>query len=74
MAYPQDGSIKTELLINGVWTDISTRVRGESRVVITRGRANEQGRVSSQRAEFTLNNRDGLFSNGNPLSPYYRTS
>ncbi len=71
MAYPTDSAIKTELLINGVWTDVSTRVRGEDKVSITRGRLNEQSRVTAQFCQLTLNNRDGLFSNSNPLSAYY---
>lgn len=62
---------KTEFLINGVWTDLSTRVRGESKIVLRRGRANEQGRVTAQTAQFTLNNRDGLLSNRNPNSIYF---
>jgi hypothetical protein len=73
MAYPATGSPKTELLIDGTWTDVSDRVRAETPygIDITRGRANEQARVSAQRATFNLNNRDGLFSNRNPLSTYY---
>lgn len=72
MVYPRDDSVKTEVLINGVWTDFSSKVRGESRVEITRGRADEQGRLSPQTARLTFNNKDNLLSNRNPLSPYYR--
>jgi hypothetical protein len=71
MAYPADGYPKTEFLINGTWVDVSSRVRYESGLQITRGRANEQGRVAPQTCSFTLNNRDGLFSNRNPSSTYF---
>jgi hypothetical protein len=71
VSFPTDSNVKTELLINGTWTDVSTRVRAERGATITRGRQNEQGRVSAVRAEFDLNNRNGDFSSRNPLSPYY---
>jgi hypothetical protein len=75
MAYP-DGTAWpiTELLINGTWTDYSTRNRatgGTQGVAITRGRQNEQGRVSPQTSTFQLNTADGLFSTRNPNSPLY---
>lgn len=71
MAYPSTGAPKTELLIGGAWTDISSRVRGEQAIAITRGTASEQARLAAQSAQFTLNNRDGLFTNDNPNSTYY---
>jgi hypothetical protein len=74
MAYPTTGNPTLEALIDGTWTDLSTRVRAENGlpgISITRGRANEQGRVSAQRADLTLNNGDGVLSNRNPLSPYF---
>lgn len=73
MAFPQDSlPIKQELLINGVWTDITTRTRGDAGVQITRGYSAEQAALSAASCTFTLNNRDGLFSNRNPTSAYYR--
>lgn len=74
MAYPADESPRVDLLINGTWTDVSGYVRaegGQPAIHITRGRANEQGRTAAQTCSFTLNNRDGRFSNRNPMSPYY---
>lgn len=62
---------KTELLINGVWTDFSSRPREAQKIIITRGRQNEQGQTTAQKCQTTLNNRDGVLSNRNPLSPYY---
>ncbi len=62
---------KTELLINNVWTDVSSYVRADGKINIRRGRANEQSSTTAQTAAFNLNNRDSRFSNRNPLSPYY---
>lgn len=60
-----------EALIDGTWTDISTRVRGEQKVVISRGRANEQSRTPAQSARLTLDNTDAFFSNRDPSSVNY---
>lgn len=72
MAFPQTVlGLKTEFKINGTWTDVSTYVRRDPGAEIQRGRANEQGRVTAQTCSLILNNRDGRFSNRNPLSPYF---
>lgn len=74
MAFPDTPlPIKNELLINGVWTDITSYTRGpdQSGVSITRGSSGEQTTLSAGTANFVLNNRDGRFSNRNPMSPYY---
>lgn len=73
MAFPADPlGIKGEMLINGTWTDVSTRLRESADVQITGGRSSEQGKITPSTCGFTLNNRDGLFSNDNPLSAYYQ--
>lgn len=69
--YGTGTSPKTEALINGTWTDISSRVRGEQKITITRGRQNAQQVTSAQTAQFSINNRDGLFTNRNPNSIYF---
>lgn len=69
--YGSGTSVKTELLIDNVWTDISTRPRAAQKAVIRRGRANEQGLVAAQTASLTLENIDGALSNRNPNSPLY---
>lgn len=61
----------TQLLINGTWTDVSSRPRASEKIIIKRGRQNEQGNVTAQTCQTTLNNRDGVLSNRNPNSPYY---
>lgn len=73
MAFPTDPlPIKQELLINGVWTDVTSRTRGSDEINITRGYTSEQANLSAAQCFFTLNNRDGLFSNRNPTSTYYK--
>jgi hypothetical protein len=71
VAYPATGNPKTELLINGTWTDVSSYVRADPGVTITRGRADEQSRTAAQTCSLWLNNRDGRFSNRNPGGAYY---
>src|SRR6188768_177959 len=63
--------IDTSMLINGTWTDVTSYVRAANGINIRGGRSSEQARISAAEANFTLNNRDGRFSNRNPLSPYY---
>jgi hypothetical protein len=63
----------TEWLIDGTWTDLSTRVRGDRAVDIQgRGRQNEQGTPSATTASVTMDNNDYALANRNPNSTYYR--
>jgi hypothetical protein len=73
MAYPQTNAPITEFLINGVWTDITATnsARADPGITITRGKSSEQGAVGPQTSTFTVNNRNGRFSNRNPNSIYY---
>lgn len=65
-------TVKNELLINGTWIDVTNKTRAENKVAINYGYQNEQGNaISPSSCTFTLNNRDGQFSNRNPLSPYF---
>lgn len=70
--YGDDEHPVIEALIDGTWTDVSARTRGEQRVTITRGRANEQTRTSPQRANLSFDNRDAFFSTRAPGSVNYR--
>jgi hypothetical protein len=75
MAFPQSAlPIKQELLIDGTWTDITSRTRLDGRVGITRGFSSEQVRanISPGSEQLTLNNRDYYFSNLSPSSANYR--
>lgn len=72
MAFPIDPlAVRQELLIDGTWTDITTRDREAQSITITRGFSGEQANVSAGSCEFTLDNRDGYLSNRNPNSPYF---
>lgn len=72
MAFPVSAlPIKAQMKINGTWTDVTSRVRNENDITITGGFAPEQTTLTPINIAFTLNNRDGLFTNDNPSSPYY---
>jgi hypothetical protein len=74
VGFPGTGYPVTELLIDGVWTDVSGYVLGQagtSGIAITRGGAEGQGSVSACTSSFQLDNRDGRFFNRNPSSTYY---
>jgi hypothetical protein len=63
-----------ELLIDGSWVDITQRVMvrdSNGQISITRGQTAEGQNPSPGSCSLELNNRDGLFSPGNPLSPWY---
>jgi len=60
-----------ELYIDGAWVDITSDVRYETGAAITRGRSDEQSRVTHSRCGFAINNRDGKYSPRNPSSEYY---
>ena len=70
-----DGNpVQVELLINGVWTDITSYVLtrdGSEKISITRGRRDWGAQTEQSTCSFQLNNRDGRFSPRNPTSPYY---
>lgn len=65
-----------EMLINGVWTDITDDCRLNSAdsgggIDITRGRPNEGSTAEPTGIDFTLNNLGGAYSPKNPNSIYY---
>lgn len=72
MVFPAD-NIATEFLIGGVWTDVTSSVRGEADIRISRGRSSQSSQARPSTMQFTLNDRvqPGLFNNRNPNSPYY---
>ena len=74
MSFPSDPlPITADLFINGAWVDVTSYVRGEGDIGIERSFRSEQGNtITTDVCNFTLNNRDGRFSNKNPLSPYYK--
>jgi hypothetical protein len=60
-----------ELLLNGVWTDVTARTYLRDRITITRGRQDQGARVDPGSCTITFNNKDGRFSPRNPTGPYY---
>lgn len=65
---------REELLIGGLWTDISSFVHmspGGDTVAITRGRPNEGSSAEPSTCTLSLNNSDGRFSPRNPTGAYY---
>lgn len=72
MAFPQTAlPMKTEIFVNGVWTDITTNVLYRDGVSITRGRSDESGQVEPTKCNLTLENRDGKFSPRNPNGTFF---
>ncbi len=73
MVFPQDVlDTCVELNLSGTWTDITDYVqRRDSLIQVTRGRANESGRVDRSTCTFSVRNTDGRFSPRNPTGPYY---
>lgn len=65
-----------EMVIGGVWTDITDDVRLDSAhsgggIQITRGVPNEGNQAEPTEVTFTLNNSEGKYSPKNELSPNY---
>lgn len=75
MAFPQVPlTVVAEIqLSTGVWQDISSDVyaRDGGVVSITRGRPDEASTFDPSSMTFELNNRSGIYSPRNPVSPYY---
>ncbi|MFE1205637.1 hypothetical protein ACFW5V_28535 [Streptomyces sp. NPDC058762] len=73
MAYPDDLlPLRVDLSLDGsTWTDISSDVRYEDKVRITRGRSDWGQQTDPGRCSFSLSNTDGKYSPQNPRSPYF---
>lgn len=72
MAFPQTvQDIKTELELDGVWTNITSKVRHDPGITITRGRADQSKNVDPSQCTLSLNNTDGRFSPRNPAGIYF---
>lgn len=66
--------LMVELLVDGSWVNITSRVMvrdNSGQISITRGQSSEGRTPDPGTCSFLLNNRDGLFSPSNPVSPYY---
>jgi hypothetical protein len=62
-----------EIDLDGTWTDITSYIRAESAIQITRGRQGEGSQADYSRALFTVENTDGRFSPRNPMGAWYGT-
>lgn len=73
MAFPQTIlPIQVDISLDGTtWTDITTDVRREQQVRISRGRSDWGQQVDAGRCSFALSNTDGTYSPRNAESPYF---
>lgn len=72
MAFPSTPlDIRTELQLDGVWTDISSDVYVRDVKAIDHGRRDMGARTDPGNLTLTLNNRDGKYSTRNPESPLW---
>ena len=72
MAWPQDNlDVTVELLLGGVWTDITSYVRVEQGITFTRGEQDEAAAIEPGDLQLTLDNRDGRFTPTYPEGAYY---
>lgn len=65
------GTLKVELNLATVWTDVTAYVRTESAARLTRGRQDEASTPAAATGTLTFDNRDGRFSPRNPSGAYY---
>lgn len=71
-APPNALGLKAEILVNGVWQDISAYVYHRNSVQITNmGRPDWTSTLQAAQLTLTLNNRDGRFSPKNTAGAYY---
>jgi hypothetical protein len=73
---PED--VVTEFFLDGAWTstyageNLAARVRGRDAIRLTSGGADQFASITSRASSFTLNNRDNLFTDDDPMSPLFR--
>lgn len=68
MALP---TMRVDLGVAGVWTNISPDVYTRDGISISRGRADEAGQVDPSKCDLTLKNTTGKYAPRNPVGPYY---
>jgi len=62
---------RAQLLLGGVWTDVTEDVYQRDPITITRGRGDEASQTDPQKCTLTFDNRDGRYSPRNPTGPLY---
>jgi hypothetical protein len=68
LGFPRD--VCVEAYLDG-WVDISTSTRQTTPITVKRGRADEQGKTAPSELTLALNNEDGRWTPGNPMSDAY---
>ncbi|WP_050497639.1 hypothetical protein [Streptomyces griseus] len=72
MAFPEDPlGLHAELRIGGTWVDVTKRAYTRDPIRTVAGMSAQGTGVDPASLSLTLNNKDGVFSPRNPLSPYY---
>ncbi|MFJ8146051.1 hypothetical protein ACIQ6R_13355 [Streptomyces sp. NPDC096048] len=72
MAFPETPlGLRVELLIDGVWTDITADIYTRSPITHQRGIRNNGAVADPASVPMMINNKSGKYSNRNPMSPYY---
>ncbi len=69
MTFPLD--VRTQLLFDGVWTDVTGDVYQRDPITITRGRSDEAATVEPSRCNLTFDNRAGDYSPRNPVGTHF---
>lgn len=64
-------ALRTELFVNGAWTDVTSQTYERDGYTITRGRRAEASTADPSTCTQTYNNRSGNFSPRNPMGAYY---
>ncbi|GGQ07809.1 hypothetical protein BKA00_007434 [Actinomadura coerulea] len=62
---------RVELNLGGTWTDVTSRVYERDPITITRGTSANGSSPDPSRLTLTMDNRDGVLSPRNPVSPYF---
>ncbi|MFD9444941.1 hypothetical protein [Streptomyces sp. NPDC060001] len=72
MAFPEDPlGLRVEIQPGGVWTDITGKTKTSDPITHARGIRNAGTTADAAAVPMKIDNKDGVFSPRNPMSPYY---
>jgi hypothetical protein len=72
LTFPQEIlGLQFEMLLGGVWVDVTQYVYQRDNITISRGETDETQQITPGAVTFTLNNQNGNFSPKNPGSIFY---
>lgn len=63
--------VRTELLLDGVWTDVTSDIRQAPPITINRGRSDESSQTDPSTANLTFDNSAGDYSPRNPTGAHF---